>query len=113
MNHPFTGKELKQGGMQVAIDHANQKHDGWEEMAFDLLKQFLLTKNEAFLCEEFRRYAESEGELPPPPHARAYGPLFQRAKREKLLKHAGIAQVHNPKAHMANASLWIKSKVDA
>ena len=111
MIHPFTGAELKQGGITVAIDHANMKHDGWADKAYELLMQFISWHKAAFLCETLRLYAETEGLLPAPPSNRAYGAIILRAKREGAIVHAGYAQVHNPKAHMANASLWIKTKV--
>lgn len=104
----FTGKELKQGGIQLAADHADQTYPGWQDQAINNLKYFLLWNNSPFMCETFRIFAETECELTPPPHARAYGAVMQRAKREGLIEHAGIGQVSNPKAHMANASLWQK-----
>ncbi len=108
MMHPFTGRELKQAGIQVAADNADQNHPGWQDMAFDTLKDFLFWNKSPFMCETFRAFAEEEFNLPPPPHARAYGAVMQRAKREGLIEHAGIGQVSNPKAHMANAGLWRK-----
>lgn len=107
-NELFTGKELKQGGIQVAADHADQAHPGWQDETFEALKQFLLWNNSPFMCETFRAFAEEECQLEPPPNARAYGAVVQRAKREGLIEHAGIGQVSNPKAHMANASFWRK-----
>ena len=109
-NELFTGKELKQAGIQVAADHADQVHLGWQDEAFEALKQFLFWNNSPFMCETFRAFAEEECHLPPPPHARAYGAVMQRAKRERLIEHAGISQVKNPKAHCANAGLWIKKR---
>lgn len=108
MNHPFTGKELKQGGIQVAADHADQVHPGWQDEAFEALKQFLFWNKSPFMCETFRAFAEEEWQVPPPPNARSYGAVMQRAKREGLISHAGYTQVKNPRAHMANASLWQK-----
>lgn len=106
----FTGRELKQGGINVAAEHADQVHPGWQDEAFDALKIFLLWNNSPFMCETFRAFAESECDLPPPPNARAYGAVMQRGKREGLIEHAGIRQVSNPRAHMANASQWVKAK---
>ena len=111
MQHPFTGNELKQAGIHIAAEHADKAHPGWQDEALEALKQFLLWNNSPFMCETFRAYAEQECQLPPPPHARAYGAVMQSAKRERLIEHAGIGQVSNPKAHMANASFWRKKVV--
>lgn len=108
MQHLFTGQELKQGGIQVALDNANMHHEGWADDAHAALVQFLTWHKTPFLCETFRVYAEEECGLPSPPHARAYGGVMLRAKHEGLITHAGITQVKNPKAHCANASLWQK-----
>lgn len=110
-NELFTAKDLKQAGIQVAADHADQVHPGWQDEAIKNLKVFLLWNNSPFMCETFRAFAEEECQLSPPPHARAYGAVMQRAKREGLIEHAGIGQVSNPKAHMANASFWRKKVV--
>lgn len=110
MNHPFTGQELKQGGIQVAMDHANIRHEGWADDAHAALIKFLSLYNVPFLCETFRAYAEEFCGLPHPPSSRAYGGVMLRAKHLGLIEHAGITQVKNPRAHMANASLWVKAK---
>jgi hypothetical protein len=107
-NELFTAKDLKQAGIQVAADHADQVHPGWQDEAFEASKQFLFWNKSPFMCETFRAFAEEDCQLPHPPHARAYGAVMQRAKREGLITHAGITQVKNPKAHCANASLWQK-----
>lgn len=108
MNHPFTGHELKQAGITLAANHAEQVNPGWQDEAINALKVFLLWNNSPFLCETFRVFAEEDCKLPHPPHTRSYGAVMQRAKREGLITHAGITQVKNPKAHCANANLWQK-----
>lgn len=110
ITHPFSGSELKQGGIQVAVDNAEQKHPGWQEEAFEALKQFLFWHKSPFMCETFRAFAESECNVPPPPSSRAYGAVMQRAKKEGLIEHVCLKQVSNPRAHCANASQWVKAK---
>jgi hypothetical protein len=103
----FSGAELKKGGISVAIDHANLKHDGWSNEAYKALKSFLNTHKNSFMCEEVRKFAHFDLGLVQPPSSRAWGGIFQRAVREKIIKHVGFGQVTNPKAHKANASLWM------
>ena len=109
MMHQFTGRELKQAGIQVAADHADQVHPGWQDEAFEALKQFLFWNKSPFMCETFRAFAEEECQVPHPPSNRAYGSVIQRAKREGLIEHAGINSVSNPKAHCCFASMWKKA----
>lgn len=93
-NELFTGRELKQGGIQVAADHADRAHPGWQDQAINNLKYFLLWNNSPFMCETFRAFAEEECQLPPPPHARAYGAVMQRAQRVPAFIVAKTGTVH-------------------
>lgn len=108
MQHPFTGNELKQAGIHLAAEHAETKHQGWNEEAFSALKLFLTWNKSPFMCETFRAFAESECNVPPPPSGRAYGAVILRAKKEGLIQHVCFKQVSNPRAHRANASQWVK-----
>ncbi|HYN54374.1 MAG TPA: hypothetical protein VES38_06690 [Methylotenera sp.] len=105
----FTSAELKQGGITVAIDHANLKHEGWGESAYQMLKRFIASFDGKFMCEQVRQFAEDNG-LPKAPSSRAWGAIILRAsKKDKLIKHVGFGQVTNPKAHHANASMWVRA----
>lgn len=102
----FSAKELQQGGIAVAMDHANQVHDGWTDEAYTHLQNFTRTRITPFLCEEVRLYAEANG-LAKPPSSRAWGGIIQRGKRDQLIKHVGFGSTSNPKAHGTPASLWV------
>ena len=102
----FTASELKNAGIQLAIQHAENKHEGWADEALNHLADFVRTRRTPFMCEEVREYAEKRG-LPKSPSNRAWGSIVQAAKKRQLIKHVGFSQVSNPRAHMANASLWL------
>lgn len=102
----FTATDLKKAGMQLAIQHAEDKHEGWADEALNHLADFIRNRRTPFMCEEVRLYAESMG-LPKAPSNRAWGSIVQAAKKRQLIKHVGFSQVSNPKAHCANASLWV------
>lgn len=102
----FTAKELKNAGMQLAIEHAEIKHEGWGEQALDLLKEFIHYRTTPFMCEEARLYAEAKG-LPKAPSARAWGGVIVLAKNQSLIVHAGYGTTTNPRAHGTPASLWV------
>ena len=105
----FSGSELKEKGIELAIDHAEQVTPNWKEKAFEMFKEWLRgwPSGYRFLMEDARVSLEIR-ELQPPPSLRAYGRIIQMAKKEGLIIHAGYRQVKNAKAHQANASQWQK-----
>lgn len=96
----------KQAGMQQAEDSANQRHTDWTNRAFKLLKEYARQAHGPFMCEDIRDYATANG-LPTPPSSRAWGPVMLRATKAGIIKSTGIGQVKNPKAHRANASIYL------
>ena len=100
----FTGDQLRDTGMRLALESANEKHDTWGDRCYQLLTRFITIRNQ-FTCEEFREWAQIET----PPSLRAYGSVIMRAAKEGLIEKVGYIQVKNPKAHCANASLWHKT----
>ena len=101
------GEYLKQEGMKASLDNANSMDNLWSEKAFGYLKDFLLVTNDVFMAENIREYAHQNG-LEYPPSKRAWGAIIVRAKKEGLITFRGYSQVSNPKAHRANAMLWVK-----
>lgn len=105
----FSGQTLKEKGMKAALANADRVETGWSERAYQLLIQFLsgMSKDRRFMIEQFRLYA-FEHELPSPPSLRAFGSITRRAAVEGKIIRVGFGQVTNPKAHMANSSVWRK-----
>lgn len=105
-----TGKDLAVTGMKLSCDNAEHKEPGWGKKASYLLGEFLLAQGyNKFLCEDFRKYCEV-AQLTTPPSLRAYGGIILKAYKEGLIKNVGYGKVKNPKAHAANAAVWIKVK---
>lgn len=105
----FTGEQLSQAGQELAISHANAVHEGWSEKAYRLLREYVACYGSTpFRAEEVRSYAALM-DFPMPPHARAWGSIFTKGKRIGLIKFLGTTQVKNPKAHCANAGLWVRA----
>ena len=105
-----TGSELKNAGIKKAIDSANAKEPTWSNKAFEALKDYI--KNTVgsgfhFMTENFRDWVVRWNKLPAPPSNRAYGGVIAKAKHQKLIKCTGTQSVSNPKAHCANASVWV------
>ena len=105
-----SGSELKEKGIKQALDHANKVSNLWADEAFNVLKKYLLRRKKPFMCEDVRQFAEEKTDLDLPPSNRAWGGVIQRAKHKGLIKHFGYFQVSNPKAHKANASIWVSNQ---
>lgn len=99
----FTGAELRDIGMKQATDNANEKIPSWSELAYKFLLSYINCHKE-FMAEDVRK--ASEGIVPEPPHKRAWGSIFVKAAKNKLIISNGTRKVNNPKAHCANAAVW-------
>jgi len=99
----FKGKELRDLGIKKALDNAENKNEGWGNSAYLFLLEYMKT-NKEFMAEEVR--VSSFGIVEPPPNNRAWGAIFVRAKKNKLIKSIGFRSVKNPKAHAAPCNLW-------
>lgn len=102
----FTASELKNAGIQLAIQNAELKHTGWADEALNHLTDFIRTRRTPFMCEEVREYAEKRG-LPKAPSNRAWGSIVQTAKKRQLINRVGTSIVSNKKAHCCFATLWV------
>jgi|SRR5690625_1520915 len=106
-NLPFTGRELRDAGISLAIEHADEKINNWPEIAYNALQVFVAQNPvKRFMAEDVRNYAYDCLAIPYPPHCRAWGGIMARAARNGLIKKIGIAPVKTPSNHMANASVW-------
>ncbi|MFT3679463.1 MAG: hypothetical protein QM791_04270 [Ferruginibacter sp.] len=100
----FTGPQLRDAGIRLAAESAEQLNPGWNERAYDLLIKFL-KENKRFMAEDVRSYAEKQN-FEMPPSARAWGGIINKAARQYIIIKTGIKPVKNPKAHCANAAMW-------
>lgn len=101
---PFSGERLKNIGMAMAEDHANEVSPNWSERCFELLKKYLKINKEPFMTEYFRQWTEDK--LPEPPSKRVFGSIISKANKQGLIKHCGYAPTTNYKAHKTPASVW-------
>jgi len=99
----FSGEDLRDRGMQQAIDHADEVVDGWSAIALKFVMYYALN-NRTFSGEQVR--AASRGLVPEPPHLRAWGGVMMKAARRGIIRKCGYVQVENPKCHKTPASLW-------
>lgn len=105
-----SGEQLRDAGIQQAVDHANAVHPRWIDQATDALRTYIQvhphTKLHPFTSENVRDFAEKLG-LPEPPHLRAWGGVFQRAAKDGLIEKVGIAQSQAAHCHCSFVSQWL------
>ena len=102
----FPGEQLRDEGMQRAIDHADAVNDKWSEKAYTFLLKWLRYQDAEFMTEDVRK--ASTGLIPDAPHDRAWGGIIRKAAMAGLIMKVGYRSVTNPQAHCANASVWQK-----
>lgn len=104
---PATGEQLRDLGIQKAVNHADSISPNWSQDALNLIKRFIQQwPADEFMTEDIRAYAEKEKGFVAPLSLRAWGGPICKAKNEGLIEAIGTKQVKNPKAHMANATVW-------
>lgn len=103
----FTGADLRDIGMQRAIDHANAVHANWAEDAYAFLIVFVASHQSEFLAEDV--IGSSVGIVPNPPDTRAWGSVIVRAKKEGIIRSNGFRAVKNKQAHNRPSTVWVKA----
>ena len=108
----FTGEQLRDFGMQLAIDHADQVHPSpqWSIQAYNVFVDYVkqLMPLQTFMTEDVRQWAFNNKRIPEPPSNRAWGSISIKVCKSGLIEKAGYASVSNAKAHCTPATLWRK-----
>ena len=97
------GTQLRDKGINQAIDNADDTHERWSEKAYKFLTNWIKTQYE-FMTEDVR--LASEKEIPLPPSNRAWGGIVIRASKAGLISRVGFSNVKNVKAHRTPATVW-------
>lgn len=104
-------KANRDAGIAKALENADQAAPyNWSDKAYNYAKEYILNKHVGarFQVEDIRMQAEQERKVMPPPSARAWGGIIVKIRNEKLIMAIGTEPVINPKAHRANATVWVK-----
>lgn len=101
----FSGEQLRDRGIKMAVDHANAVVESWSDIAY----RFLLNYNPGvpFMGEDVRN--ASFGIVPEPPDLRAWGGTLRRAATAGIITRVGYGNVKNPKAHAHPTTIWKKT----
>lgn len=91
-------------GIKQAQDNANRHCQGWSEMAYNYLLNYLsnLTQDDEFTTEQVRQTCP----LPAPPTNRAWGAVMLRAKKNNIIKFAGYTRSRQVTCHKSILQLW-------
>lgn len=103
---PFTAEALRDAGMKLAEESANEKVPEWSDACYALILHYVIITSAPFLAEDFRAWVDNK--IAQPPSKRAYGGIMMRAANEKVIRKVGYGKTTNPKAHSTPATRWIK-----
>ena len=103
----FLSQNLRDKGIQQAINHADQVKPLWSEQAYNCLLNYI-RYNDEFMTEDVRE--ASKHQLSEPPSARAWGGIIVKAVKCGLIYRKGFRNVSNVKAHRTPATLWAVNK---
>ena len=92
-------------GANRAEARAERAVTGWAETAYTYLRGYA-ARHSRFLAEEVRAAAAQDG-VPVPPAPGAWGNIFKRAAREKLIQKDGYAPSKQASTHGKAAVVWI------
>jgi hypothetical protein len=99
------GRELRDEGMDQAMDHADAVHDDWKVRALQCIRDY---PRDEFLAEDVRVWAHEIVGVPRPPHNRAWGGIFAKARNLGIIEHLDWRSCKNPRAHCAPVNVWRK-----
>lgn len=97
-----TGAELRDAGMQRAVDHADREIPSWQDLALDAFRAYARAHRE-FTTEDVRLGSPN---VPTPPDKRAWGHVARRACREMVVQRIGLTQAKSPTVHAMYVTLY-------
>lgn len=98
----------RDAGIERAVSHANSVSNGWSDIAFNKLKEFLQIFSDPFQAEEVRSFAAVDDDFPEPPSRRAWGGVIRTAAHRGLIKKVGFKNTKSVRSHCTPAALWQK-----
>jgi len=101
----------KEQGIKQAIEHANQVHPDWSELAFEKAKLCLISfetrgVQEFQICDLRKAIDMFFTPLPEPSTKRAWGHISRLLRQANLIKVVGYKPTENLTAHNAIAAIY-------
>lgn len=107
MNAPSrqTAEAKRDIGMAMAEDKANRDAPFWSDRALLALEKYCLAHpDQKFLGEDVREWAEGKRLVSIPDNERAWGAVFQKAARLKIIRKVGYAPARS--SNLSPKCLW-------
>lgn len=101
-------RAARDAGIQQAAENAEDATPNWNALAYEALRVFAAGKRssgQAFTSEDVRNSIAASF-VPQPPHLRAWGSVFQRAARERLIEKVGVTQSAAAHCHLSYVAKW-------
>ena len=100
-----------QSSIDQATDHADRVIQSWSDKAYAQLVLYNdIHGYHRFCATDVRRWATQRG-LSVPPHNRAWGGVFQRASRAKIIVRAGASfcEFEAENSHPTIVAFWVRN----
>lgn len=109
MNTEPTGFQLALIGATTAADHADRVTGGsWTATAWKFLIDYgRRSGQKSFTAEDVRAAAERAQAVPTPPDDRAWGAMFLRASKARLINRIGYAPGKARHCHSGPKAVWV------
>lgn len=99
------GEKLRDEGIDRAVKHAERVEPDWALNALDYVRANAFGE---FTAEDIRLEAEANG-IPNPPHERAWGGVFVKARTEGFIKPTGhFRPAKHQKSHRGPKRVWVR-----
>ena len=100
-----------QGGIDKAVDHANEEIPSWSDKAFAMLVRYSDNQPKPFCATQVRKWAIEQG-LPEPPSKLAWGGVMQKASRAGIIvRHSSdyFNGFESDNTHAQIVTFWVKA----
>lgn len=98
---------LRDTGIKLSAEHAEEAHQGWGDKALDLLRRY---NSNHFQSYTFTQWAYAM-RLPEPPDGRAWGAVFVKARKLGIIKNIGYEKDCSPNSHGMPVRVWCKTNI--
>ena len=104
----FQARLERDAAIKRAVDHADDVHPKWSEIALGYVERYCRVCKSPFVCDELREWAEANG-LAEPPTRMAWGSVMVQAKKKGFIVKVGFIQGVYPdrkNTHMQTVTQW-------
>ena len=104
-------RRLAREGQERALDRAERDTPSWGDLALAWLRRYA-ERHAEFPAWFATQEAERDPDFPAPSNPRAWGAIWKRAQRERIVRASGRTLPH-PKRHGCPAVVWMSLVYEA